>query len=331
MLTLPDAIVAVLVPFATLFTSPTWRKAQLLLVGAILTPGQRTVAAALRQSHGPQRPARLRPLPRGVNRAGVVVPPGQRASCWQTVAPAPGWWRRPTDLRHRRDPGTASRRQDPGRGPSTATRNAFQPVSGGQGRRFALDARLMWLGHVPWAGRHWALPALTVLAPSTRYYQQQGRQHKKLTDWARPEWSCQLRRWLPHRPLAAGGRQQRMPCWICSTAARNTSAANPFTLIAQIGVWTPPCMQPAPPRQPGQNGRPPLKGPRRPPLKVFPCADGCNLGQRRGGLVRRHHPRRGTHLPDGGLVPLRQAPRPHSLGADPRPPGLLRQRPCSDT
>ena len=48
MLTLPDAIVFVLVPFATLFTSPTWRKAQLLLVGAILTPGQRTVAAALR-------------------------------------------------------------------------------------------------------------------------------------------------------------------------------------------------------------------------------------------------------------------------------------------
>ena len=48
MLTLPDAIVAVLVPFATLFTSPTWQKAQLLLVGAIFTPGQRTVAAALR-------------------------------------------------------------------------------------------------------------------------------------------------------------------------------------------------------------------------------------------------------------------------------------------
>ena len=48
MLTLPDAIVPVLVPLATLFSSPTWRKAQVLLVGAILTPGQRTVAAALR-------------------------------------------------------------------------------------------------------------------------------------------------------------------------------------------------------------------------------------------------------------------------------------------
>ena len=48
MLTLPDAIVSLLLPFATLFTNPTWRKAQVLLVGAILTPGQRTVAAALR-------------------------------------------------------------------------------------------------------------------------------------------------------------------------------------------------------------------------------------------------------------------------------------------
>ena len=32
MLTLPDSIVAVLLPFATLFTNPTWQKAQLLLV-----------------------------------------------------------------------------------------------------------------------------------------------------------------------------------------------------------------------------------------------------------------------------------------------------------
>ena len=44
---------------------------------------------------------------------------------------------------------------------------------------------LMWLGQVPWAGRYWALPFLTVLAPSARYYRQHGRRHKKLTDWAR--------------------------------------------------------------------------------------------------------------------------------------------------
>ena len=48
MLTLPDVIVPILSPFAMLFTNPTWQKAQLLLVGAILATGQRTVAAALR-------------------------------------------------------------------------------------------------------------------------------------------------------------------------------------------------------------------------------------------------------------------------------------------
>ena len=47
MLTLPDAILPVLIPFATLFRSPAWQKAQVLLVGAILSPGRRTVASAL--------------------------------------------------------------------------------------------------------------------------------------------------------------------------------------------------------------------------------------------------------------------------------------------
>ena len=42
----------------------------------------------------------------------------------------------------------------------------------------------MWLGHIPWAGRYWALPFLTVLAPSERYHQKRGRRHKKVTDWA---------------------------------------------------------------------------------------------------------------------------------------------------
>ena len=48
MLILPDAILPVLNPFATLFQNRTWRKAQVLLVGAILAPGQRTIASALR-------------------------------------------------------------------------------------------------------------------------------------------------------------------------------------------------------------------------------------------------------------------------------------------
>jgi len=44
---------------------------------------------------------------------------------------------------------------------------------------------LMLLSPIPWAKRTWALPFLTVLAPSERYYEKRKRAHKKLTDWAR--------------------------------------------------------------------------------------------------------------------------------------------------
>ena len=46
------------------------------------------------------------------------------------------------------------------------------------------------------------------------------------------------------------------------------SLREPVTLIARLRLDAA-LYAPAPPRQPGQNGRPPLKGPRRPPLKVL--------------------------------------------------------------
>jgi DDE superfamily endonuclease len=45
---LPDAIILVLAPFAPLFSRRVWCHAQVLLLGAILAPGARTVTAALR-------------------------------------------------------------------------------------------------------------------------------------------------------------------------------------------------------------------------------------------------------------------------------------------
>jgi DDE superfamily endonuclease len=45
---LPEAIIRVLAPFAPLFSQRVWLHAQVLLVGAIRTPGIRTVTAALR-------------------------------------------------------------------------------------------------------------------------------------------------------------------------------------------------------------------------------------------------------------------------------------------
>jgi DDE superfamily endonuclease len=45
---LPEVIILVLAPFAPLFSNRVWSHAQLLLLGAILTPGARPVTAALR-------------------------------------------------------------------------------------------------------------------------------------------------------------------------------------------------------------------------------------------------------------------------------------------
>jgi len=55
---------------------------------------------------------------------------------------------------------------------------------------------LMLLAPIAWAGQTWALPFLTCLAPSERYYDNRVRGHKKLTDWGR-QMIRQLRRWLP--------------------------------------------------------------------------------------------------------------------------------------
>ena len=256
----PDAIVAVLVPFAKLFTNPTWRKAQVLVVGAILTPGQRTVTAALRvMGRSDHRDyARYHEV---LNRA--VWSPRQAARILLMLLLK--------HLDHGDDPlvfgidETLERR----RGPRINTRGIYRDAVRSSRHQLVKASglrwiSLMWLGHVPWAGRHWALPVLTVLAPSARYHQQQGRRHKKLTDWAR-QMILQLRRWLPQRPLVLVGDNGYA---VLDLLHRCQSLREPVTLIVRLRMDAA-LYAPAPARQPGQNGRPPLKGARRPSLKAL--------------------------------------------------------------
>ena len=175
MLTLPDAILPVLHPFATLFRSPTWLKAQILLVGAILAPGQRTVAAALRVMglSDDRNYARYHQV---LNRA--VWSPRQAAGILLVLllqhldqGDGPLIFGIDETLERRRGPKIKSLGiyRD-------AVRSSRSQVVKASGLRWI---SLMWLGHVPWAGRYWALPFLTVLAPSARYHRQRGRRHKK--------------------------------------------------------------------------------------------------------------------------------------------------------
>ena len=65
------------------------------------------------------------------------------------------------------------------RGPLRSSHGHFVKASGLRSLSFML------LAPIPWAGRIWALPFLTALAPSERCCRESGRRHKKLTDWAR--------------------------------------------------------------------------------------------------------------------------------------------------
>src|SRR5919106_3501507 len=48
MRTLPTTMIRLLMPFAPLLSKSVWQNAQVLLMGAILTPGRRTVSSTLR-------------------------------------------------------------------------------------------------------------------------------------------------------------------------------------------------------------------------------------------------------------------------------------------
>jgi hypothetical protein len=54
---------------------------------------------------------------------------------------------------------------------------------------------MMLIVPLPWSSRPWALPFLTVLAPSKSYHEKRKRQHKTLAQWGRQMMHC-VARWL---------------------------------------------------------------------------------------------------------------------------------------
>lgn len=119
----------------------------------------------------------------------------------------------------------------------------------------------MLLTPIPWAGRTWALPFLTALAPSERFNQERGQRHKKLTDWGR-QLLLQLRRWLPDRDIVAVADSGYA---VLTLLARCQRLSRPITVITRLRLDAA-LYEPAPPRAPHRRGRPRLKGKRLPTL-----------------------------------------------------------------
>jgi hypothetical protein len=109
----------------------------------------------------------------------------------------------------------------------------------------------------------WALPFLSTLAPSERYAKEQGKRHKPLTEWA---WQLLLlvRRWQPEREIVAVADGGYASLKLLDRCRRLT---NPITFVTRLRLDAA-LYEPAPPRKPGQKGRPRLKGERLPNLSV---------------------------------------------------------------
>jgi len=117
---------------------------------------------------------------------------------------------------------------------------------------------LMLLAPIPWAGRVWALPFLTVLAPSERYARERGLRHKLLTDWAR-QMLIQVARWLPNRQVIVVADMSYAAIDLLEEVRRHLTVITRLRLDARL-------FDPPPLRQPGQKGRPRVSGARQPTL-----------------------------------------------------------------
>jgi hypothetical protein len=258
MLTLPEVIIAILTPFATLFQSRTWLKAQVLLIGTILTPGKRTVTSALRVM--------------GLSHTGTFAQYHQvlnRAS-WSSLKLSQVLLRL---LLHYFDEKvgplvfgideTLERR----RGQRISAKGIYRDGERSSKSQFVKASGLRWislmyLAYIPWACRTWALPVLTGMAPWERYYQRLGRAHKRLTDRAR-QMIIQWRRWLPQRYLVLVADSSYAVLELLHFCQ---SLAHPVTFITRLRLDAA-LFLPAPPRRSGQLGRPRKVGRRLPTLK----------------------------------------------------------------
>lgn len=254
---LPPAIIYVLRHFEPMFSERVWEWAKILLVGAILAPGERTVTAALRVM-GLSQERQSQNFHRVLNRAtwsshavsGVLL---RLLLAAFVPAEAPIILGLDDHIERRR-------------GAKIAARGIYRDAVRSSKSFFVKTSGLRWvcmmlLAPIPWAQRVWALPFLTVLAPSERYYDDRKQQYKVLTDWAR-QMITQVRAWLPKRQLVVTADRS---CAALELLAASQGLAEPVTIVTRLRLDAA-LYDPAPPRPPGRRGAPRKKGARQPNL-----------------------------------------------------------------
>jgi hypothetical protein len=153
------------------------------------------------------------------------------------------------------------------RGSKIAARGIYRDAVRSSKEFFVKTSGLRWISMllltpIPWAQRVWALPFLTVLAPSERSHDQRKKTHKTITDWAR-QMIRQVHRWLPDRTLVIVGDGSYAVVALLANVVRLPHVSMVTRMRLDAALY-----DPAPKREAGKNkkGRPAVKGPRQPTL-----------------------------------------------------------------
>ena len=247
-------MIRLLEPFAPLFSKSVFQHVGVLVAGAILAPGRRTVSSALR-AMGLDQHKRFHRYHRVLSRASWSSLQASRILLGLLLEAFVGEGPLILGIDE-----TLERRW----GKKIAARGVYRDPVLSTHETFVKSSGLRWvcvmlLVEVPWASRVWALPFLSALAPSERYAAKRGRRHKKITEWA---WQLLLvlRRWYPQREIVAVADRAYASLKLLD---RCRKLSHPITFISRLRLDGA-LYEPAPPRRPGQMGRPRIKGERLP-------------------------------------------------------------------
>ena len=252
---LPEAILAVWAPFAALFTQPVWYHVHVLWMGAVLCRGPRTVASVLRvMGLGGER--RFEKYPRVLNRARWSGLQGAKILLGLLILLVPAGVPLEIGVDETIERRKGSQIKAKGR-----YRDAVRSTKGTVVKCYGLKwISLMLLVPLPWSRRPWALPFLTLLAPSERANQTAKRRHKTTVAWTIQAVQV-IARWLGGRPwtlIGDGGYACVRLAHAC--VARGVTLISRLRLDAQLYAF--PDRHALP-----RRGPKPLKGKRLPALK----------------------------------------------------------------
>ena len=222
MIKLPSGFQAAISHFSFAFRKDVWPKFQLLLTGAIICPGSRTVCNLLR-SVGLRWERNFPKFHRLLSHdkwsafslSGVLL-----RLIVDRLASEEEYLVFAIDDTIERRRGSNISKLGIYRDPVRSSQSHFVKCSGLRWLSLMLLTNLPWLQ----AGVYWALPVLTVLSPSERYYRAHGKRPKKLNDWA-----AQILSWLS-RKCAKLGR----PVYLTGDGSFATFGL--FTHAQKVGV-----------------------------------------------------------------------------------------------